>query len=81
MLLHAKIYWPEAINTKLWAYELKEFTEQLNVLKADDDGITPMEKFAGTTTDISIKNNYTWGCTVYVLDKRLKRNISGLTKW
>ena len=38
-----------------WAYALKYFTEQLNALKLDDDGITPMENFAGTTTYISLK--------------------------
>ena len=40
-----------------------------------------MEKFAGTTTDITIKIHHTWGCPVYVLDVILKGNISGLPKW
>ena len=49
LLLHAKIYRPEAITTMLWSYELKAFIKYLNVLKVDDDGMTPMNKFAGTT--------------------------------
>ena len=55
MILHAKIYWPEAITTILWTYSLNYFAEQLNVLKVYDDGINPMEKFVGTTTYIYIK--------------------------
>ena len=55
LLLHAKIYWPEEKTTMLWPYALMAFTEQLNVLKVDYDEITPMEKFAVTTTDVSLK--------------------------
>ena len=68
LLLNAKIYFPEAINTMLWPYSLKPCVEQLNELKVDDDGITPIEKFAGTTTDITLKNHHTWGFPVYLLD-------------
>ena len=46
-----------------------------------DDGITPMEKFAGKTTDITLKNHHTWGCLVYVLGARLKGDIDGIPKW
>ena len=70
MLLHANIYFLEAITTMLWPYELKAFSEQLNKVKVDDYGITPMKKFAGKTTYITLKNHYTWGCLVYVLDAR-----------
>ena len=65
----------------LWTYELKDFTERLNVLKVDDDGITPMEKFSSTTTDISLKNHHTQVCPVYVLDKIFQGNKAGITKW
>ena len=53
----------------------------MNALKADDGGITTIKKFAGTTTDISLKNHHKWGCPVYVLDARLKENIDELPKW
>ena len=72
---------PEAITTTLWLYALKEFAEQLNVLNVYDDRITPMEKFAGTTTNINIKSHHIWGCPVYILDSRLQGNISGLHNW
>ena len=60
---------------------MKDFAEQLNELKVDGYVITPMDKFAGTTTDITLKNHHTWGCPVYVLDEILQGNIAGLTKW
>ena len=81
MLLHAKIYWPEAIIISLWPYSLKAFAEQLNELKVYGDWITPMEKFAGKTKDITLKNHRTWGCLVYFLDPISQVNIAGLTKW
>ena len=46
-----------------------------------DDGINPMEKFAGTKIDINFKNHHTWGCPVYVLDAIFQGNISGIPKW
>ena len=55
MLIHVKIYWPEAITTMLYPYALKAFAQKLNLLKVNDDEITPMEKFSGTTTDIYLK--------------------------
>ena len=45
LLLHEKKYWSEAITTMLWNYALNAFAKQLNVLKVDDYGITPMENF------------------------------------
>ena len=62
-------------------YALEFFTEQFNVLNVDDDGITPMKKFAVTTTDIYLKNTRTLGFLVYVLDARLQGNIAELPKW
>ena len=49
---------------------MKAFAEELNVLNVDDDGITPMEKFSGTTTENSLKIQHTSGCPVYLLDAR-----------
>ena len=65
----------------LQTYKLKAFAEKLNELMVDDDGITPMEKFAGTMTDITLKNCHTLGFPVYVFDEILESKISGLTKW
>ena len=55
----------------LWTYALKAFAKGLNALTVDDDGITPMEKFACTKPYITIKNNHAWGCPVYVLGEIL----------
>ena len=65
----------------LWTYALKAFSEQLNILKVDYDGITPMEKFAGTTTNIYLKINHTLVCPVYVSDEILQVNIAVIPNW
>ena len=80
-IIHKDRYCAEAITTMLWPYLPKGFTEQLNVLKVDNYGITPMEKFSGTTTYINLKNHHTWVYPVYVLDAILQGNIAGITKW
>ena len=70
------------VESILRPYELKYFSEQLNEIKVDDDAITsPMEKFAGTTQDITHYNHPTWGCPVIVLDSILQGNIAGLPNW
>ena len=53
----------------LWTYELEAFSEKLNLLKVGDDGITPTERFSGTTTYITLKNHNTWEYPFYVLDE------------
>ena len=81
MLLHEKLYWTYTITTILFTYALKAFSEQLNVINVDDDGITPMENFECTTTDITLKNHHTWGCKIYVSDEIFQGNITGIPKW
>ena len=65
----------------LYPYALKAFAEQLNEIKVYDDGITPMDNFSGTKTDINLKYHHTWDCPVYVLDKRLQGKIYEIPKW
>ena len=64
----------------LCLYDLKAFSENINELKVNDDGITPMENFADITTYITLKNRHTQGCPVYVLDERFQGNLSGIPK-
>ena len=60
----------------LWTYALKVSVEQLNKIKVNYYGFTTMDKFAGPTTDINLKNHHTWVCPVYVLDAKLQRQNS-----
>ena len=39
-------------------YSLKDFSEKINELKVVDDGVTPMENFAGTKIYINLKELY-----------------------
>ena len=59
---------------------MKVFSEQLNEIKVDGDGIPPMNNFVGTTIEFTLKNHHKRFCPVYVLDARLKYNIYGLPK-
>ena len=58
----------------------EDFAEQISEIKADDNGVTPMETFSGNKTDITLKNHHTWGCAVYVLYAILQGNIYAFPK-
>ena len=53
----------------------------MNVIKLHDDGITPIENFTGTTTDITLKYHHAWGYPVHLLGAILQGKIAGLPKW
>ena len=65
----------------LWPYALKAFEEKMDELKVDDNRITPMKDFSGTTTDINVKSHHSWGCSVYFLVASFQGNIARLPKW
>ena len=58
----------------------EDFAEQIIEIKADDNGVTPMETFSGNKTDITLKNGHTWGFAVYVLYAILQGNIYAFPK-
>ena len=57
----------------LWPYTLNDIYEQLNNLNVDDYGVTPMEKFPGNKTYITLKYQHRWGCPVYVLAASIQK--------
>ena len=54
-LLHAKLYWLKEVTNLLWYYALNSFAGNINGINMDCDGATPMEKFDGTITEITLK--------------------------
>eukprot|EP00978_Attheya_sp_CCMP212_P007527 scaffold17426_cov58-Attheya_sp.AAC.7 len=84
LLLHAKRHWPEAITTILRHFALKAGVKVHNDFKLDNDGKTPVQKFStGDTGNIehALRDHHTWGCPVYILDKRLQSSSVGPPKW
>ena len=55
LIIHTKKYLPESITTMLWIYAPKDFSEQLDKLKVDNDGVITMDNFVGTKTEITPK--------------------------
>ena len=68
-------------TTMFRPHSLKAFSEKLNWLNVDDDEITTMENFSGTTTYITPINHNILRCPVYFFDAVFQGNISGLPKW
>ena len=48
LLLHAKRKLPNVITTVLWPYALQAAVDSHNRLSLDDEGLSPLEKLAGT---------------------------------
>ena len=44
----------------LCTYSPKAFVQQLNDIKVDGDGVTPVDIFSGITTDVTQKYKLTW---------------------
>ena len=70
LLLHATKLWPKVIKLALWPYALKAAMHQHNHLNLNSNGKSPIEVLSGTEEEIDVKDYYTWGCPVFVLDSR-----------
>ena len=81
LLLHAKRYWPAAISTILWPYDLLASIELHNLWGIGEDSCTPMMRLLGLTEFPDLKLEHTFGCPVYVLDSRLQSLSIAPPKW
>jgi hypothetical protein len=61
-ILHAQKIWPDAINTFLWPYAICKASHDMNLLKRDQQGKSPMEKFSNTTIKVNVNHFHTFGC-------------------
>ena len=80
LLLHAKRHWPAMIFVILWPYAYKNAEFIYNNLHLDEDGLSPIQKFCGTSEMMDVGDVHTWGCPCYVLDKALQ-TAKMLPKW
>ena len=78
-LLNAKRYWPEMISTILWPYALKAASIRYNQLHFNKDGLSPEQRFSGTTVQPMVTNRHPWGCPVFVMTDSARENLS--PKW
>ena len=81
LLLHAKRKWPTVITTVLWPYALQAAVDSHNRLSLDEDGLSPLEKLAGTGEEIIPLDFHTWGCPVYILEAQNQSGGIGTPKW
>ena len=80
-LLHAIRHWPEMISTILWPFALKESSRRHNLFRINEHGQTPASSFSRTDPEFDFNQEHTWGCPVYVLDRKLQSGRSGPPKW
>ena len=79
-LLHAKARWPSAVELSLWPYALRSANHLRNTLPDDEDGSSPLERFARSEVAPKLKENHTFGCPVYALQNRLQAG-NRIPKW
>ena len=70
-LLHTISRWPQAVNTHLWPYALRNANDIRNKIADKKDGTSPLERFLTTSISHNTKHFHTFGCPVYALDNRL----------
>ena len=79
-LLHAKARWSAAVDLSLWPYALRSANHLRNSLPDDEDGSSPLERFARTEVAPKLKENHTFACPVYALQNRLQAG-NRIPKW
>jgi hypothetical protein len=80
-LLHAQRRWPEAIGTILWPFAWKDFERRYNNLFVDTDGLSPLNRFSGTTVRTDVRQYHPFGCPVFVLAAGLQNMGATIPKW
>ena len=80
VLLHAIRMWPEMISLELWSLALLETTRISNHLRFTADGRTPYAHFSKSDALLTVKDEHTFGCPVYILDASLQ-NGQQIPKW
>ena len=64
--------WPEAVKLALWPFALKEAERVFNELRVDENGLTPIKRFARCKTKVDIKQEHPLFCPTYALDASLQ---------
>jgi len=85
LLIHAQRHWPEYISTMLWPFALKAAAYQINHLRINSNGLSPMARMLNLQDpqDCVIEESifHTFGCPVYVLDSKAQSGRIGPPKW
>ena len=80
LLVSANQTWPEAVKLALWPFALKEAERVFNELRIDDDGLTPIQRFARCRQKVELKHEHPLFCPVFALDASLQGE-SKLPRW
>ena len=80
MIIHANRRWPSAITVNLWPYALTLAADVRNATSNRNDGFTPIGIFTSAKQTPQLKDFHTFGCPVYILDKRMQ-SASKIKKW
>ena len=80
LLVHGSQIWPEAVKLALWPYALKEAERIFNEFRVDDDGLTPLQRFAKVKAKPDLKQEHPLFCPTYALDANLQGG-SSIPRW
>jgi hypothetical protein len=80
-LLHAQRRWPKAIGSILWPFAWKDFERRYNNFFLDENGLSPLNHFSGTTVRADLRQFHPFGCPVFVLSAGLQSVGSSIPKW
>jgi len=83
MLLHAQTQWPQVISKEFWPFAIHHAVNiYVNCYQGrQGTAIPPIEEFTNSLAPLHLVDLHTWGCLVYVLDKRLQDGNHPQSKW
>lgn len=79
-LLHAARRWPDAIDSHLWPYALRQAVDCLNKSVRPQTKLSPLEMFSGVPALPNVSQDHTFGCPAFALDGRLQ-DKKKIGKW
>ena len=79
-LHHTEAIWPSAVEMALWPYALRQATHLRNCLPEKGDASFPLERFSKTYVSPQIRENHSFGCLLFDLQKRLAGKRGGVPK-
>ena len=80
MLLHAKRFWPKAVAHMLQPFTVAYIIYLESTLAIEVDKRTLLQKLTATNHEITLRDQHTQRCLVYILESKVQISSKGLPK-
>ena len=80
VLLRSVARWPKSSSAHLWSYAVHYLNDVRNNIPTEDNTVSPLKKFIGTSVQTKVTTFYTFDCPINALNSVLESGKK-LPKW